>query len=190
MRAELVLMGRRVDMAQRARRRALVVGIYAVFAVLMTGLWFVDQWRSTGTYIYWAAMLACWLFLGGYYCGGLVKPFTGKGPRQSDSAPSLLSLKLRMYPAQVDDDRAYQNDERELNQRDRAHYLAYQAMAVLVVAAWIVAYMGMVRPRWMASIPMTPYQMFYGITLVTLMLIFTLPQCILLWNEPDMEAEG
>ena len=144
MRAELVLMGRRVDMAQRARRRALVVGIYAVFAALITGLWFVDQWRSTGTYIYWAAMcrllaVSRWLLR-----GGLVKPFTGKGPRQSDSAPSLLSLKLRMYPAQADDDRAYRNDERELNQRDRAHYLAYQAMAVLVVAAWIVAYTGMV----------------------------------------------
>jgi len=190
-RAELVLMGRRVDMSRRERRRALVVGIYAVFAALIVGLWFVDQWRSTGTYIYWAAMLACWLFLGGYYSGGLVKPFTGKVPRRSYSTPSLLLLKLRMYPAMAaDDDHDYRNDERELHQRDRAHYQAYQAIAVVAVTVWVVAYVGMEKPHWMAAIPMTPFQMFYGLTLVTLMLIFTLPQCILLWTEPDMEAEG
>jgi peptidoglycan/LPS O-acetylase OafA/YrhL len=190
-RAELVLMGRRVDMSRRARRRALVVGIYAVFAAPIIGLWFVDQWHSTGTYIYRAAMLACWLFLGGYYSSGLVKPSTGKGPRRSYSTPSLLLLKLRMYPAMAaDDDRPYQNDERELHQRDRAHYQAYQAIALVVVTLWIVAYVGMEKPHWMAAIQMTPFQMFYGLTLVTMMLIFTLPQCILLWTEPDMEAEG
>jgi hypothetical protein len=37
---------------------------------------------------------------------------------------------------------------------------------------------------------MTLAQMFYGMMLVMLMLIFTLPQCILLWTEPDMEGEG
>jgi len=190
MRAELVFLGRRVDMSRRARRRVLVVGIYAVFAALIVGLWFVDQWRTTGTYIYWAAMLACWLFLGGYYRGGLVKPFNGKGPRRSDAVPSLLLLKLHMYPAVAgDDDGGFRNDERELHQRDRAHYQAYQAMAVVVVIAWMVAYAG-TKQHLMAAIPMTPAQMFYGMMLLTLMLIFTLPQCILLWTEPDMEAEG
>jgi hypothetical protein len=63
MRAELVFLGRRVDMSRRALRRALVVGIYAALTGSLVGLWFADQWRSTGAYILWAAMLACWLFL-------------------------------------------------------------------------------------------------------------------------------
>lgn len=189
MRAELVLLGRRVDMSRRARRRALVVGIYSVFAALIVGLWFVDQWHSTGTYIYWAAMLACWLFLGGYYRGGLVKPFTGDGPGRL--APSSMLLRIRTYPAMAaDDDRTNQNDERELHQRDRAHYQAYQAITVAAVVAWMVAYAGMSNRNFVAAIPMTPAQIFYGMMLVMVMLIFTLPQCILLWTEPDMEAEG
>jgi len=191
MRAELVLLGRRVDMSRRARRRALVVGIYAVLAALLVGTWFVDHWRTTGTFIFWAAMLACWQFLGGYYSHGLVKPFTGKGPRQFDQAPLLLLLKLRMYPAIVGhEEGGYRNDERELRERDRAHYQAYQAIAVVVVIAWMVAYAGMANRHFVAVIPMTPAQVFYGLMLLTLMLIFTLPQCILLWTEPDMEAEG
>jgi FtsH-binding integral membrane protein len=191
MRAELVLMGKRVDMALRTRRRALVVLIYAAIAAVMISMWFVDQWRATGTYIFWAAMLACRLFLGGYYSAGLVKPFTGKGPRQYDAPPPLLLLKLRLYQPVLDDpDRRFRNDERELKQRDRSHYQAYQAVGMGVVIAWFAAYMGMLKPAWLTWIPMTPFQLFYALMLVTLMLFLTLPQCILLWTEPDLEPEG
>jgi hypothetical protein len=178
-------------MARRARRRGLVVGIYTVLAALIVGMWFVDHWRYTGSYLFWTGMLACRLFLGGYYRGGLVKLFTGKGPRRPDTTSSLLLLKLRMYPAITgDDDGGFKNDERELHRRDRAHYQAYQVIATVVLIAWFVAYGAMLKPHWLAWIPMTPAQIFYGMMLLTLMLIFTLPQCILLWTEPDMEAEG
>ena len=191
MRAELLLMGRRVDMSQRARRRALVVGIYTVLATLFVGMWLVDHWRYTGSYLYWAAMLVCWLFLGGYYRSGLVRPFNGEGPRRLDTTPSLLLLKLRMYPAITRDyDGGYQNDERELHQRDRAHYQAYQAITVVVLIASFVAYASTTGHSLLRAIPITPAQMFYGTMLLTVMLIFTLPQCILLWTEPDMEGEG
>jgi hypothetical protein len=189
-RAEVVLLGRRVDMARQTRRRALVVGIYTFLGALIVGLWFADQWRATGTYVFWAAMLACRLFLGGYYSGGLVKPFTGKGPKQYDTPPPLLMLKLRLYQPVLDDpDRRFRNDERELKQRDRSHYQAYQAVGMGVVVAWFAAYMGMLKPAWLRWIPMTPFQLFYALMLVTLMLFLTLPQCILLWTEPDMEGE-
>jgi hypothetical protein len=180
-----------MDMAQQSRRRALVVLIYAVLAALMIGMWFADHWHATGTYVFWAAMLACRLFLGGYYNGGLVKPFTGKAPMRSEMPPPLLLLKLRVYaPMLAIEDGGFRNDEREVKQRDRAHYQAYQAVGIAVVVAWFVAYMGMLKPAWLAAIPMTPYQMFYGLTLVTLVLFLTLPQCILLWTEPDMETES
>jgi hypothetical protein len=191
MKAEIVLLGKRVDMARQTRRRMLVAGIYAVLAALMASLWFADQWRATGTVVFWAAMLACRLFLGGVYAGGLVKPFTGKGPKEYDMPPSLLALKLRVYQPVLDDSgRAFRNDERELKQRDRSHYQAYQALGLAVVLAWLVSDLGMMHPAWLAWIPMTPFQIFYGLTLVTMMLFLTLPQCILLWTEPDMEVEA
>jgi len=189
-RAELVMMGRRVDMARRSRRRLLVVMIYAVLAALLIGLWFVDHWRVTGTYVFWAALLACRLFLGGQYSYGLVKPFTGRGPRRTGMPPSLLLLKLHLYqPVPSPADSAFRNDERELQQRDRAHYQAYQALGIAVVLAWFVSYMGMMRPALLTSLPLSRDQIHYGLMLVTLMLFLTLPQCILLWTEPDMESD-
>ncbi len=190
MRAELVMMGKRVDMARRTRRRALVVLIYSVLAALLIGLWFADHWRVTGTYVFWAALLACRLFLGGQYSHGLIKPFTGKGPKRAEMPPPLMLLKLHVYqPVLADEDSSFRNDERELQQRDRAHYQAYQAVGIAVVIAWFVSYMGMMRPALLAWTSMSPFQLFYGLTLVTLMLFLTLPQCILLWTEPDMESD-
>jgi hypothetical protein len=185
MRAELLVMGRRVDMARQARRRTLVVLIYAAMTALMTSMWFVDRWRASGIWVYWAAVLACRLFLGGYYRGGLVKPFNNKSPRREERAPSLLAVGLRVYDPLPEDDRLIRNDERELAQRDRAHYLAYQAIAFALLIPWFVADLGMVTPAWMHGISVN--SLLYGLILAILMLVFTLPQAILLWTEPDME---
>lgn len=191
MRAELTFFGRTLHMAPRRRRRVLVVLIYASMAVLFVALYLLTHWRGTGAYMFYAAMLACRLFLGGYYTGGLVKPFNNKPPKQNDMPPPLLALKLRVYqPILAADDPAYRNDERELLQRDRAHYLAYQALAVSIVIPMFVASMRVIRPALMAWIPMTPDELYYGLLLISLTLALTLPQSILLWTEPDMEASA
>lgn len=191
MRAELVLFGRQIDMARQTRRRMLVVLIYAGIAALMIGLWFADHWRWSGNYVFWAALLACRLFLGGHYLGGLIKPFNGKGPKQYSEPPPLLLLKLRVYaPLLATEDGAFRSDERELKQRDRAHYQSYQALGMGVLLALWVAQIGMNHPQWLAWIRMTPFQIVYGLMLVMIMLFLTLPQCIMLWTEPDMAEEG
>lgn len=191
MNAEVLILGRRISMASQARRRILVVAIYAAFTLLMAVLWFTTQWRGTGAYLIWAAMLACRLFLGGYYAGGLVKPFNGKAPKQYQMPNSLLALKLRIYqPIPEDDQAAYRNDERELHQRDHAHYLAFQAVGVAVCVPMLMASMRLIRPSLMGWIPMQPDAMYYGLTLVAIILFLTLPQAILLWTEPDMEPEN
>ncbi len=190
MRAELVLMGRRVDMALQARRRTLVVLIYAAMALLMTAMWFVDGWRTSGIWVYWAALLACRLFLGGYYRGGLIKPFNNKPPRREERAPSFLAVGLRVYNPLPEDDRSFRNDERELAQRDRAHYLAYQAIAVALVVPWFVADVGVAKPAWAQNMGISAVHLLYGLILAILLLVFTLPQAILLWLEPDMEEAG
>ena len=189
MRAEIVLLGKRLDMASQERRRVLVVAIYALLAALMAVLWQWTHWRGTGAYMFWAAMLVCRLFLGGYYTGGLVKPFNGKAPRQSGMPPPLLLLKLRIYqPVLTGDEALYRNDERELEQRDHAHYLAFQTIGVSVALMAFLASMRMLSPRLQGWMAMPADQLYYGLSLGILMLFLTLPQAILLWTEPDMET--
>jgi hypothetical protein len=191
MNAELVLFGRRVSMAQRSRRRLLVVSIYGALAALMIVLWFVSRWHGTGVYVFWAALIACRLFLGGYNAGGLVKPFNGKAPKQSEMPPPLLALKLHLYrPVLASDETQYRNDERELNERGRAHYAAYQVMGVAMCVPWLFSSLRIMRPEWFGGIGMTPDEMYFGMLLIALTLFLTLPQAILLWTEPDMENEG
>jgi hypothetical protein len=186
MNAELVFFGRRVDMAQRHRRRILVIVIYAVLAVVILAM---IQWRFAGAYLFWAILLACRLFLGGYYSGGLVKPFNEKGPARADQPSPLLLLKLRVYqPVAGANGEFYRNDERELRQRDRAHYRAYQAMAIASVVPWFYSIMRL-RPELLGWIPFSVDVVFYGVMMVILTLFLTLPQVILLWTEPDMETE-
>jgi hypothetical protein len=191
MNADIVILGRRISMASQTRRRALVVALYTAMAVLMVVLFISTGWRGTGGIVIWAAIFACRFFLGGYYAGGLVKPFNGKSPKQYEQPPSLLALKLRVYqPMPAEDDSAWRSDERELHQRDHAHYLAFQAVGVAVCVPMLIASMRLIRPSLMSWIPMPPDAMYYGLTLVAIILFLTLPQAILLWTEPDMEEQN
>ena len=190
MRAELVLMGKRVDMASRDRRRILVVLIYATMAATVTAMWFVDRWHTSGSYLFWLMLLICRLFLGGYYRGGLVKPFNNKPPRETLRPHPFLALGLRVWnPIPPDNDRAFLNDERELQQRDHAHYQAYQVIGLALVIPWFASYLRMLKPSWLAWGAMSADQVYFGLTFAILLLFFTLPQAILLWSEPDMEQD-
>lgn len=189
MRAELVLMGRRVDMAPRMNRRTLVVSIYGGLAALMIGFWFVDRWQVTGIYLIVATYLVNRLFLGGYNFGGLIKPFSGKAPRRLDDPPPFLLLALRVYRPEPNEDREYSNDERELGQRDRAHYLAYQAVAASLPVIWLAANWSVHAPRLLKWLPISAAELVCGLALAVALVAVTLPQAILLWTEPDMESD-
>lgn len=186
MRAELVLLGKRVDMASRMYRRALVVLIYACFAILMAIFWVLDRWHTSGVYMIFATFLVNRFFLGGYYFGGLVKPFNGKAPRRSDAPPPFVMFALRMWKPDPQPNE-YRNDERELEQRDRAHYLSYQTLTLALVVMWLIADWKMNLPRLLAWIPVSADVLMYGFALSACIVAITLPQAILLWTEPDME---
>jgi hypothetical protein len=187
MRAELILMGKRIDMAARARRRALVIAIYAGIAAVMAATWFLDHWRHTGSYILWAALFACYLFLGGTTFGGLVKPFHNRRRITYDSPQPFLLLKLRTYLPTPGEESDYLNDERELYQRGYAHYRAYQVIGIAVVLILTLSLFRMQNAEWFRWIPVTPDTLYYGLLLIVVVLFLTLPQSILLWTEPDME---
>lgn len=186
MRAELVLLGKRVDMAPRIHRRILVALIYACFAVLMAVFWGLDHWRTTGVYMIFATFFVNRFFLGGYYFGGLIKPFNGKAPRRSDAPPPFAMLTMRMWkPEPVESE--YRNDERELEQRDRAHYWSYQVLTVALALVWLISDWMMKAPRMLAWVPVPADVLLYGFVLSACVVTITLPQSILLWTEPDME---
>ena len=191
MRAEIAFFGKRIDMSARSRRRALVVLMYLAFAVLLAILWNLTHLLQTGAWVIWAVIAACRLFLGGYYSGGLVKRFNGKAPRQSEVAPTLLALRLRVYqPILSTDEVSYRNDERELTQRDRAHYTAYLTLGAAVLLPMFVASLrtsGRDGKDLLDLLAIPSAEFYYGLTMIGVVLFFTLPQAILLWTEPDME---
>jgi hypothetical protein len=182
-------MGKRVDMAPRTRRRALVALIYAGLAALMAGFWFVDRWSDTGYYLVLATFVINRFFLGGYNFGGLIKPFSGKPPRRSDAPPPFVLLALRVYRPERGESE-YRSDERELSQRDRAHYYAYQALVIALCVLWVLTSWNTFRPRLLAWVLGSLSMLIYGVVLAAIVVALTLPQAILLWSEPDMEAEA
>ena len=192
MNAELDFFGRRVSMAQRSRRRAMIVLIYSILAVLVIAACANSRLSSMvsnlGTYVIWAAIFACRLFLGGNATGGLVKPFNSKGQKDWEAPPSLLSLKLRVYQPISGLGAEYLNDERELQQRDRAHYWAYQILGVSIVVPWIILSLGRHKLGLLGHA--VANQIASGMLLASLALFLTLPQAILLWTEPDLEPEA
>jgi hypothetical protein len=186
MRAELMLMGRRWDMAPQTHRRTLVVLIYAALALAMTGLWLVDRWRVTGVYMIFATILINRTLLGGYNFGGLIKPFSGKAPNRGVDPPPFLVLGLRLYRPEPEEN-AYRNDERESQQRDHAHYNAYQGLTLGLVLVWLLADWQANAPKLLGWLSGGPAVYLYGLTLALVVVSQTLPQAILLWTEPDME---
>jgi len=188
MRAELVLFGKRIDMAQRARRRALVVVLYAGLIALMAILWPTTHLRGTGGYMLYAVIAVCWLFLGGITPRGLVKPFNGKAPRMQTKTNPFIGLRLQVFPPILPGDEGeFRNDERELHQRDRAHYQAYQGVGMAVAVVMVLAMIRSMKPEWRTWPGVGSDELYFGIFLGLAVLMMTLPQAILLWTEPDME---
>ena len=191
MRAELMVLGKPVDMSLRARRRVLVMSIYATLLLgILLIAWvsrFYEAWQICGAYIVFLALMINRVLLGGYARGGLVRPFSN---RETESAARpvpyvLLGLYLRLADSS---DRSWRNDERELDLRDRAHYNAYQAISVALAILWLLT--GSFANRILSKLHFSTGAMLYLVTLAAVLLAITLPQAILLWNEPDMVEFG
>jgi hypothetical protein len=98
-------------------------------------------------------------------------------------------LRWGLRPAPDFNPEENRSDERELHQRDRAHFLAYRALLVGLSLLWLVAIWGLLTPRRLNWGPMSASLMIFGAVMVLLTVALTLPQAILLWTEPDMETD-
>jgi hypothetical protein len=192
MKTELVLFGRRFKMASRTRRRRLVVLVFASLAAFIGCSWFVDRWHDFSIVcIVFAPSLVNRIFFGGYdaNCDGLVKPFDGNEvySQFSRNKDTRRFRFYRWFMPWISIRRLFHNDERDLRQRDHAHWLAYKRMSGLVGIAFIVAYLKNTK-FYSFDISSFPFdQVIYGLLIICYVLSSTLPQAILLWTEPDME---
>ena len=127
----------------------------------LLGMWaFIEKQGGTnGIPLILMATILNGLILGGYGRRGLIKPFITCTPFGSP-APS-------------------HNDERDLQRRDRVHFNVYR----FVVALALLGYALGGRP-----FQQDP-QLGRTVVLFAVILGLTLPQALLLWNEPDVEQE-
>jgi len=200
MRTELVIFGRHFKMASRARRRQLVLIFYAAFASLITASWWIDPSGYGGAFFTIEFTIFVGPFLGGYLCGwfkpfnvGLVKPFRGNEILKYSARKNSSASSQAFYPEEALP--GIRNDERELTQRDHAHYIAYRVLGGLVTLAFLI--------QFMASVPapdeIRTLRNLLGLTDIVVrhtiylllqagyILALTLPPALVLWTEPDME---
>jgi hypothetical protein len=177
----------------RSQRRTLVASYYAVLMLVAAAgliqIGFHDAWFM----IYFTFWMA--LFLGGIYGWGPVKAYQrpilpldmgGRSGALWDKQPErLLELGLSIDSANRvdrDSDDWTPLDERETAERDHAHYQAYRilrwSLGFAIVGYWLSLHWAY---SWINGRLPT-------LTMVVLIYVLTLPQAILLWTEPDMDA--
>jgi hypothetical protein len=164
-------------MVSRARRRWLVVGVYVGLAALMWGFWSGEHWQRTFGDMLVATIFVNYFLLGGWTNTGLVRAFLDRRFRRGKigspaSDPDLLS------------------DEREVNQRDHAHFHSYQAITMAFFLIFLVSGWTKGANRPLEWIPVSSESLLNDFFIAAAVIGLTLPQAILLWTEPDMEPAG
>ncbi len=197
MKTELVLFGRHFDMALQARRRRLVVLVYAVYGAVMGAGWFIDHWHAIGSGLtIFVLSYVSRAVLGGYGAEGkgMIKPFLGNAVREryvKDLGPWWSRL-TRLTIPKINDEREFVSDEREMRRRDGAHEVAYRGLGVVVIFTFMIAFFMNAAPPILQDLGTTvPTEFFshliYALLIVEFILFLSLPQSILLWTEPDVE---
>jgi hypothetical protein len=149
----------RIPFASRARRRWFVGLFYAALAVICVA-WcsFINPKETVDAWV----LCVCMILL-----VGLVIVFTG-----------------------IAGDMRSRGDEREMHRRDHAHYLAYRALTYVMIGAFLAGSFRRPDPLW----PLIGAALRGGVEwpravlMAVFLLCISLPQAILMWTEPDMDA--
>lgn len=169
---------------QRKGRRRLVVGYWIVVAIFTAafiryGIVHHGVYATPWT-IYVLAFFPA--LLGGVRAGGAVKPFRGLrfAPLYDRDQTQTVFGKAQPVIAGVSAADLVM-DERELHERDRMHFLAYTvarwaAMGLLAICLLVSWW----RAQWIVW--MAPTCLF-----LLVLTLWSLPQSLILWTEPDVE---
>jgi hypothetical protein len=170
------------SVARRGTRRALVL-VYWSFLALSCVAFLIHQARhgfDGGSVVFTLQFLVfLTALLGGVRAGGFVKPFRGVHLVPLMESGGLQSLLRPANPPAILEDAGL--DERESRLRDRVHFVAYTLTRWFALLLFVLyGAVGFVHAAWLALAG--PFFFF----LLT-MTLWSLPQSIILWTEPDME---
>jgi len=155
----------RIRFESRARRRWLVVLVYAVLGFYDVA-WVPVQGRA------WLVQHAGWFVF------GLL----------------ILIVALLIVFSWLVDDRRMRRDERETYRHEHARARAYRTLGTLIAPAFTAFYLfggpNPITPHLPLVVRPFFMQLPYVLLTAILFLYITLPQAILLWTEPDMEEQS
>ena len=190
MKTEIRFAGLTLNVGTRRRRRALVIAIYLSLGSLLSAafLWAPSILGSSGWVLLLVALLN-WVVFGGLTTRGLVRPFSSDiRPIWFRDDPPPASIIDRWFWRRSPSRKDIQTDERDDRLRDRVHYLSYRILSLLTYLVW--GLFATVRMGPVFGMKGLPFDFALLVAVASVMLALTLPQAILLWTEPDMEAEG
>jgi hypothetical protein len=167
------------SLLRRSTRRGLVVTYWC--AMLLCSFAFLGHENFTAI----GALLALQMLfllpqvLGGVRTGGIVKPFRGVHFVPLQERDDVQTL----FPA-ADSSSSYSQaalDERETHERDHVHFIAYTLVRWLALPLFAVY--GLFAFIWPAVLSEIGPLFFFVLTVT----LWSLPQSLILWTEPDME---
>jgi uncharacterized membrane protein YhaH (DUF805 family) len=168
----------------RSRRRGYVVVVLA-FCAILCGAFLkhlarhgVEDFDGTMLFVTLSGITA---MVGGVRADGPVKYF---GRPRTALFPLQTGLRTLFGKQEKESTRGEIDlDEREQHERDREHYRAYvvvRRFALLLFAAYVA--LGWLHVRWFDRIG--PFAVF-----LLVLMLWVLPQMLILWNEPDVEEQ-
>jgi hypothetical protein len=173
-----------IPVETRRSRRALVIAYYLV--CIAFGV-FVVRYRIPGRLDSLLPLaLYCAFLLGGLSFSGPVRLFSRWQRKfrihaEDRRAPAGFAWKYVVKPLNPPIDRL---DEHDIAVRDRAHYLAYSALRWATIVA-VFASGGFI----LIDTPQQVAHALYLLSVPAVVLLFSLPQAIILWTEPDLDPD-
>jgi len=167
-----------ISMATRKNRRRLVVITYACLFPVAIGL-VGKPWGPVmlGPW-YWTFIVFSSVSTGTF--GAVVRQFTF--PVRRSTLLQGLELEGR-NPAMMDEDP--EPDERDTKIRDHAYFIAFRIIAAGMILAWISLSL-ITRPDFPAHSLSVIARSVNAFLMPFVILALTLPQAIILWQQPDM----
>lgn len=201
MKTEFSLYGKRFNMAPRRNRRWLVGVLYGTLAALLAYSWWENRTGISAAVVAMCFGMFARDIVGGEYYGkyflfgsrGLVDPFYGNEILKRMERTDRSKVSRLLLDPPIDDVRNVRSDERSLRSRDYAHFIAFRYLGSVLGLAFIINFLiASVLHESAAKMGLSPalaHKIIFGILQVCSVLSLTLPQCILLWTEPDIETE-
>ncbi|HTZ89746.1 MAG TPA: hypothetical protein VMA71_05370 [Alloacidobacterium sp.] len=174
------------SVARRSTRRILVV-VYWLCIAAFTCAFLFDQMRHTldvfGIIIALQILTNLPSLLGGVRAGGVIKPYRGVkwAPLMDrDEVQTVFSGARPVIGSATAADLAL--DERETRLRDRVHFVSYTLMRWITLFLFAgYALLALLRPEWTRQAGLFLF-------ILLALVLWSLPQTLILWNEPDMSA--